>query len=403
MGGADGSAAPTRSPLAEWLLRNRKSRVCDGRGCWGGASSLKLDAAMRLLRVGGARDQSASPGAEPVGHVVRRVQRSAKEQREEAALEADRAERERIRRVVTEADEAETAERRRLRDQARLVCRAAKTARMIETHEASEARRRRASRRARARGDGHLASRGGGVPRALETPPELEREPRPEPRPKAPTRSPPSPRRSFTDATSRVRRSRRAGGVVCVTPVDTTGTSECELTRRLHAPDEEDPRTAWHPRGTEPGAEPGAETVPTRNVRHARRSSSCTSARRAARSRRGSSERRGEAKVATTELSLARRRSRAASRRVALSRRHHLKITRNRIINLPDDLGDALPCLETLEVRAMRSRGSRVGLGPIASRVPGKVFRTFFERLRIFSERSVPVFFPESRLVRTLD
>ena len=49
------------------------------------------------------------------------------------------------------------------------------------------------------------------------------REPRPDPRPKAPTRSPPSPRRSFTDATSRVRLSRRAGGVVCVTPVDTTG------------------------------------------------------------------------------------------------------------------------------------------------------------------------------------
>ena len=224
MGGADGSAAPTRSPLAEWLLRNRKSRVPTDEGDGAGASSLKLDAAMRLLRVGGARDQSASPGAEPVGHVVRRVQRSAKEQREEAALEADRAERERIRRVVTEADEAETAERRRLRDQARLVCRAAKTARMIETHEASEARRaERAAARAREETLATWRLEEEAFLAHARDATELEREPRPEPRPKAPTRPPPSPRRSFTDATSRVRRSRRAGGVVCVTPVDTTG------------------------------------------------------------------------------------------------------------------------------------------------------------------------------------
>ena len=84
---------------------------------------------------------------------------------------------------------------------------------------------RRASRaRARARRPSPLGvSRRRRSSRTLETPPELEREPRPDPRPKAPTRSPPSPRRSFTDATSRVRLSRRAGGVVCVTPVDTTG------------------------------------------------------------------------------------------------------------------------------------------------------------------------------------
>ena len=85
-----------------------------------------------------------------------------------------------------------------------------------------------------------------------------------------------------------------------------------------------------------------------------------------------------EAKVATTELSLARR---GLAKLPDVTHFHGvttLKITRNRILSLPDDLGDALPCLETLEVRAMTSRGSRVGLGPIASRVPGKVFRTFF-------------------------
>ena len=360
-------------------MRNRKSRVPTDEGEGAGASSLKLDAAMRLLRVGGARDQSASPGAEPVGHVVRRVQRSAKEQREEAALEADRAERERIRRVVTEADEAETAERRRLRDQARLVCRAAKTARMIETHEASEARRaERAAARAR---EETLATWRLEEEAFLAHARDATRT-----RARAATRAEtesadPLPTVAEAQLHRRyVAREAFASSGRCrlCDAGRYHGTSECELTRRLHAPDEEDPRTAWHPRGTEPGAETGAETGadPKRATRAAIKLLHECETRREVEAWFERTPR--EAKVATTELSLARR---GLAKLPDVTHFHGvttLKITRNRILSLPDDLGDALPCLETLEVRAMTSRGSRVGLGPIASRVPGKVFRTFF-------------------------
>jgi hypothetical protein len=123
----------------------------------------------------------------------------------------------------------------------------------------------------------------------------------------------------------------------------------------LRAPDEEDPRTAWRPRGADTGDETGAD--PKHAVRAAAKLLHECETRREVEAWFERTPR--EAKAATTELSLARR---GLAKLPDVTHFHGvttLKLTRNRITNLPDDFGDALPCLETLEVRAIGSRGSR--------------------------------------------
>lgn len=120
------------------------------------------------------------------------------------------------------------------------------------------------------------------------------------------------------------------------------GEEECELTKTLTTPQEVDPSTAWRRgivdhRPPPPAVAAAAALLPLRSQSEVDRWTRETAA---------------EAKAAMQELALTRKGLSRAPDPAMFHSVRVLKLSRNRIARLPEEMGDRMPCLERLEVRS---------------------------------------------------